>query len=239
MSQTIRFTSTELAILASYLGTGTGSLALNPQAQNITAAATLINLKFNSSAITHDLPPQLTPPQQIRQITLTTPTGTQTLTSSTTWTPAWTQAVAVLRAQGRVIQSGPQPVDKTISVSTSTGQLLTTVLSSAGAATVTTAVVNTTATQGEAGPQGPQGPQGPTGATGPQGVVGPQGPAGQNALDVSSFEVDAGGNLIVMFGDSSTVNLGSVIGPPGTQGDPGAQGPAGGSFEQTFLLMGA
>jgi hypothetical protein len=233
MSQTIAFTSTELAILASYLGTGTGSLALNPQAQNITAAATFVNLKFNTSTITHDQPPQLTPPQQIRQITLATPTGTQTLTSSTTWTPAWTQAVAALRAQGRSIQSGPQPVDKTRSVSTSQGQLLTTVLSSAGAATVTAAVVTATVTQGEVGPQGPKGD------TGAQGVVGPQGPAGQNALDVSSFEVDAVGNLIVMFGDSSTVNLGSVIGPPGPQGDIGPQGSAGGSFEQTFLLMGA
>ena len=234
MSQTIAFTSTELAILASYLSTGTSSLALTPQAQNITAAATLINLKFNTSTITHDLPPQLTLPQQIRQITLATATGTQTLTSSTTWTPAWIQTVAVLRAQGRAIQSGAQPVDKTRSVSTSTGQLLTQALASAGVSTATvTATVTAAVIQGEVGPQGP------TGATGSQGVVGPQGPAGQNALDVSSFEVDVSGNLIVMFGDSSTMNLGSVLGPQGSAGSIGPQGPAGGSFEQTFLLMGA
>ena len=214
MSQTIAFTSTELAILASYIASGTGSLALNPQAQNITEASRNINLKFNTSAITHDQPPQLTPPQQIRQIII----GSTTLTNSTVWTPAWASAVVALRAQGRSIQSGVQPVDKAQHVSTSQGQLLTTVLGSAGAATVTATVVTTTATQGEVGPQGPQGIQGI------QGVVGPQGPAGQNALDVSSFEIDISGNLIVMFGDSSTVNLGSVKGPQGIQGIQGIPG---------------
>lgn len=225
MSQTIAFTSTELAILASYVGKGTGSLALNPQAQNITEASRNINLKFsigNKNTITHDQPPQLTPPQQIRQIII----GSTTLTSSTAWTPAWASAVAALRAQGRSIQSGAQPVDKTKHVSTSQGQLLAAVLGST--ATVTTAlsaaalqgIQGVAGPQGPAGPKGEVGPQGPIGATGPQGVVGPQGPAGQNALDVSSFEVDVFGNLIVMFGDSSTVNLGSVKGPQGVVGPP-------------------
>ena len=173
--------------------------------------------------------------------------------------------MAALRAQGRAIQSGAQPVDKARSVSTSTGQLLTTALASAGVSTAVAASVTAVSqiTQGQVGPQGPQGPQGA------QGVVGPQGPAGQNALDVSSFEVDASGNLIVMFGDSSTVNLGSVAGPQGVAGPPGpapnlsigtvtlaavsavtitGTNPnyvlnfalsSGGGFEQTFLLMGA
>ena len=225
MSQTIAFTSTELAILASYVGKGTGSLALNPQAQNITEASRNINLKFNIGLkypITHDQPPQLTPPQQIRQIII----GSTTLTSSTAWTPAWAQAVAALKAQGRSIQSGAQPVNKAQHVTTSQGQLLATVLGST--ATVTTAlsaaalqgIQGVAGPQGPAGPKGEVGPQGPIGATGPQGVVGPQGPAGQNALDVSSFEVDVFGNLIVMFGDSSTVNLGSVKGPQGVVGPP-------------------
>ena len=213
MSQTIAFTSTELAILASYVGTGTGSLALNPQAQNITEASRSINLKFNignKNTITHDLPPQLTPPQQIRQIII----GSTTLTNSSAWNPAWASAVAALRAQGKSIQPGAQPVNKAQHVTTSQGQLLVQALAATGVSTATVdlavAVAPTVI--------GPQGPQGPTGATGPQGVVGPQGPAGQNALDVSSFEVDASGNLIVMFGDSSTVNLGNVKGPQGIQG---------------------
>ena len=213
MSQTIAFTSTELAILASYVGTGTGSLALNPQAQNITEASRNINLKFNignKNSITHDQPPQLTPPQQIRQIII----GSTTLTNSSAWNPAWASAVAALRAQGKSIQPGAQPVNKAQHVTTSQGQLLVQALAATGVSTATVdlavAVAPTVI--------GPQGPQGPTGATGPQGVVGPQGPAGQNALDVSSFEVDASGNLIVMFGDSSTVNLGNVKGPQGIQG---------------------
>ena len=220
MSQTIAFTSTELAILARYITAGTGSLALNPQAQNITEASRSINLKFNignKNTITHDLPPQLTPPQQIRQIII----GSTTLTNSSAWTPAWAQAVAALRAQGRSIQSGAQPVDKARHVTTSQGQMLSIVLGSTTVEEVVATVVATTVTQGAVGPQGPIGPQGP------QGVVGPQGPAGQNALDVSSFEVDVSGNLVVMFGDSSTINLGSVLGPQGLIGATGPQGVVG------------
>ena len=219
MSQTIAFTSTELAILASYVGTGTGSLALNPQAQNITEASRNINLKFSigsKNTITHDQPPQLTPPQQIRQIII----GSTTLTSSNAWAPAWASAVAALRAQGKSIQSGAQPVNKAQHVTTSQGQLLVQVLAATGVSTATVDLAVAAASAVTQGVIGPQGPQGPTGATGPQGVVGPQGPAGQNALDVSSFEVDVFGNLIVMFGDSSTVNLGSVKGPQGVVGPP-------------------
>ena len=223
MSQTIAFTSTELAILASYLASGTGSLALNPQAQNITEASRSINLKFNignKNTITHDLPPQLTPPQQIRQIII----GSTTLSSSAAWTPAWASAVALLRAQGRSIQSGPQPVNKAQHVTTSQGQLLVQALAATG---VSTATVDLAVAAASTVTQVVVGPQGPAGATGPQGVVGPQGPAGQNALDVSSFEVDASGNLIVMFGDSSTINLGSVLGPQGLIGATGPQGVVG------------
>ena len=112
--------------------------------------------------------------------------------------------------------------------------------------------------QGEPGAAGPTGPQGPQGEPGPAGPTGPAGPQGEPGADGTSFLVkgrydalteleaahptgEAGDAYAVGSADSNNiylwdtdkkawVNVGSLQGPQGPQGEPGPageQGPAG------------
>lgn len=82
---------------------------------------------------------------------------------------------------------------------------------------------------GQDGPPGPQGPQGDAGPQGPQGAAGPQGdpgPAGGNGLGIREVSI-VGGDLVVLYTDSSLTNAGAVIGPTGPTGPTGPAGPTG------------
>lgn len=91
-----------------------------------------------------------------------------------------------------------------------------------------------TGPQGDTGPAGAtgatgaQGPQGPQGATGPAGadstVPGPQGPAGKS---ITAGTVLGNGHLELTFSDSTTADVGVVVGPQGPAGATGAQGATG------------
>lgn len=87
--------------------------------------------------------------------------------------------------------------------------------------------------QGVAGPQGPQGLQGLTGATGAKGdkgdagPAGPQGPQGLQGLQgtsVTSGTVTGAGHLVITTSDGTSIDVGSVVGPQGLQGEAGPQG---------------
>lgn len=94
-------------------------------------------------------------------------------------------------------------------------------------------VVGAQGPQGVAGPQGPQGlqgevgpagPQGLQGLQGPQGEAGPQGLQGPAGTSIISGAVDSNGHLIVTKSDSTTIDMGSIVGPQGPQGEAGPQG---------------
>jgi hypothetical protein len=94
-------------------------------------------------------------------------------------------------------------------------------------------VVGPQGPQGVAGPQGPQGLQGEVGPAGPQGLQGLQGPQGESGpqglqgpagTSIISGAVDSNGHLIVTKSDSTTIDMGSIVGPQGPQGEAGPQG---------------
>lgn len=94
-------------------------------------------------------------------------------------------------------------------------------------------VVGAQGPQGVAGPQGPQGLQGPagaTGATGAQGETGPAGPQGlqgiqgEQGTSVTAGNVNGSGHLIITTSDGTSIDVGSVVGPQGIQGEAGPQG---------------
>jgi len=70
-----------------------------------------------------------------------------------------------------------------------------------------------------AGPQGPRGDPGPPGAVGPQGPPGLDGQPGIDGvspLPLDRLQLNDQGDLLAIFDDQSTVNLGSVLGPAPT-----------------------
>lgn len=109
-----------------------------------------------------------------------------------------------------------------------------------GGPTGATGPQGSTGIQGATGPGGPPGPQGLTGLPGPVGIAGSQGfkgepgdPGGATGATGVSFTNASlsSGNLILTRSNSTTVNVGSVIGatgPQGTTGPIGPQGPSGG-----------
>lgn len=97
-------------------------------------------------------------------------------------------------------------------------------------------VVGPQGPQGVAGPQGPQGLQGPAGATGATGAQGdkgdkgdtgaqgPQGIQGEQGTSVTAGNVNGSGHLIITTSDGTSIDVGSVVGPQGIQGEAGPQG---------------
>lgn len=67
------------------------------------------------------------------------------------------------------------------------------------------------------------GPKGPPGAAGAPGPAGPTGSAGRGIV-ATAIE---NGDLIVIYSDGGRVDVGRVVGPPGSPGIPGVPGAAG------------
>lgn len=74
--------------------------------------------------------------------------------------------------------------------------------------------------QGPAGATGAQGPAGPTGATGATG------PAGANGVSITAANI-VSGNLVLTFSNTTTLDVGNVVGPTGATGATGSAGPTG------------
>ena len=77
---------------------------------------------------------------------------------------------------------------------------------------------------GAQGEQGVQGPQGEAGAVGKDGVDGKD---GKDGVSITNAQINANGELVLVFSNNNTVNLGKVVGSKGDKGDTGAQGPQG------------
>jgi hypothetical protein len=81
--------------------------------------------------------------------------------------------------------------------------------------------------KGETGSQGPiglTGPEGPQGPAGKDGAKGETGAAGNDGIGIATAAINANKELVLTKTDSTTVNVGQVVGPkgdPGTPGDPG------------------
>ena len=58
-------------------------------------------------------------------------------------------------------------------------------------------------------------------------VEGPEGPRGPAGASIASAVINFDGDLIMTFTDSTTINVGRVLGPQGPEGDTGAEGPQG------------
>ena len=88
------------------------------------------------------------------------------------------------------------------------------------------------------------GPKGDTGTTGDTGAKGDTGTTGADGVGISSAVVNGSGRLIITKTDSSTVDVGNVVGPQGQQGTtgntgaPGAKGDQGISVAQAVVDSG-
>ncbi|MEM9024885.1 MAG: hypothetical protein AAGB22_14155, partial [Bacteroidota bacterium] len=94
-------------------------------------------------------------------------------------------------------------------------------LSDASARTVIQFEHTISPAQGEQGPAGPAGPAGPTGATGATGAKGDPGDPGTNGQDgrgVTAATINANDELVLSYSDSTSDNLGVVVGPQGPAG---------------------
>lgn len=86
--------------------------------------------------------------------------------------------------------------------------------------------------KGETGAQGPAGKDGINGTDGVNGKDGIDGKDGVNGIDGRGIQSLAitDGELIVVYTDSTSVNLGKVVGSDGAQGIQGVQGPQGPAY---------
>ena len=83
-----------------------------------------------------------------------------------------------------------------------------------------------TGAQGPKGEQGIQGEKGDTGAQGPKGDTGAKGDKGDKGTGVSSVSL-VNGQLVITLSDTTSINLGNVIGAKGDKGDKGDTGAQG------------
>lgn len=67
------------------------------------------------------------------------------------------------------------------------------------------------------GVQGPAGATGATGAQGPTGATGATGAAGANGVSITAANI-VSGNLVLTFSNTSTLDVGNVVGPAGANG---------------------
>ena len=68
---------------------------------------------------------------------------------------------------------------------------------------------------------------GQDGATGPAGAVGPQGLKGTDGLGIKSITINEQGELVIVYTDDESDNLGVVKGAKGDNGADGAKGDKG------------
>ena len=69
--------------------------------------------------------------------------------------------------------------------------------------------------------------KGSDGKDGAQGEKGDKGDAGEDGVGISSASVNDLGELVLVYSDDSTVNLGTIVGKDGEKGETGAQGEKG------------
>jgi len=85
---------------------------------------------------------------------------------------------------------------------------------------------------------GVQGPAGANGATGNTGANGANGAAGANGVSITNANV-VSGNLVLTFSNSSTLNVGTVVGANGTNGTNGTNANTGNiTFSNTTMFAG-
>ena len=93
-------------------------------------------------------------------------------------------------------------------------------------------VVNLGVIVGKDGEKGETGAQGEKGEKGDKGETGSAGADGEDGIGISKAEINDSGELVLTFSNSTSINLGCIVGQDGAQGEKGEKGETGAQGEK-------